>query len=154
MSLSGLTFSSISKSLERVRSGQAFIHKPKELQAGSAWGNETTRSNPVSGPGHDLRGSPHQRAHDTRKRSPAGRPCRIRMLDLIKAHGVHDRATFVIRAGQTLQVLIQMPFALPLRLGDKSQTGAIPEGRRRDADGEGAGIPQGIEQARRRPEFA
>jgi hypothetical protein len=33
MSLSGLTFSSISKSPERVRSGHVFIHKTEELQA-------------------------------------------------------------------------------------------------------------------------
>src|SRR5580698_2707724 len=102
MSLSGLTFSSISKSLERVRSGQAFIHKPKELQAGSAWGNETTGSNPVSSAGHDLRGSPHQCAHDTRKRGGTGGPRGTRMLDFIGAHGIDYRAAVAIRTGQAL----------------------------------------------------
>src|SRR5215469_1850982 len=70
------------------------------------------------------------------------------MRDLFGSHSFKYGTAARIARWKSLQMLIEMPFDLPLCLGDESQAGAVAERRRSRADEKGADIPERIEEAR------
>ena len=82
--------------------------------------------------------------------APGARGART-VRDLFRSHGLQvwhgcGRRSAASRA----EVLVEMPLDLPLGLGDEAEAGAIAGERRERADREGAGVPEGIQQARAR----
>ena len=75
------------------------------------------------------------------------------MRDFITAHGIHHCAAGCICARQAPQVLIQVALHLAFGFSDEPQAGGIAKGCGERADGERAGVPQGIEEAGTGPQF-
>ena len=70
------------------------------------------------------------------------------MRDLLGSHGFKYGTAACIARWKSLEMLIEVTFDLPLRLGDEPQAGTVAEQSGTGADEEGARVPEGIEQAR------
>lgn len=76
------------------------------------------------------------------------------MTGLVLFHLLENAPAALIRARESLQVLIEMALNLAFGFSHKPQTHSITERTRECADGEGSRIPQGVEHARPAVELA
>src|SRR5579862_7698506 len=104
-------------------------------------------SNPISEGRHDPGRPAHERAYRPRKVGSTGGAGIGAMRGLIRAHLMHDGATAQVTGRQSAEMLIEMPFDLPLRLDHEPETGPIAREGGERPDKEGAGVPERIEQA-------
>src|SRR5580704_14565265 len=136
ISLSGLMFSSIP-----APSKDPLIY------------NHPRDSKPESRGGHDARHAPHQLADRRRQRRAAG-GCGTRTVsDLFGSHGFKYGTAAGIARREPAEVLIEVALHLTLGLDDEAETGAVTHEGGQCADGEGAGVPERVEQARPRAEL-
>ena len=70
------------------------------------------------------------------------------MRDLLGSHGFKYGTAACIARWKPVEMLIQVPFDLSLRLGNEPQTGTVTEESGTRSDEEGARVPERIEQAR------
>jgi hypothetical protein len=70
------------------------------------------------------------------------------MSDFIGSHRLEYRTTAGIIRREPCEMLVEMAFHLPLRFDDEAETRPVAKQRGQRADGERAGVPHGIQQAR------
>src|SRR2546421_4786976 len=170
MSLSGLMFSSIPAprispvgrgplscadgcASARVPHTTSFAHTPRNAGDPRQCMCSRALSNPVRRAGQHARRASHERAHRGRQLRGAARSRARAVCHLVGPHCLKYRTAAAIARGQPPEVLIEMTFDLALRLDDKAQARPVAHERGQGADGKGARIPQGIQQARSRVEL-
>src|SRR5215469_2384027 len=116
--------------------------------------NHPESSDPVGAARHDASGAAHQRAYRGRWAYAAGGRGGRAMRDLLGPHGFKYGTAARITRGKSVEMLIEVPFYLSLRLGDEPQAGAVAEQSGSRADEERARIPEWIEQAWTRGKLA
>src|ERR1700758_2346655 len=79
---------------------------------------------------------------------PPPRRCRRAVRNLLRPHGFKYGTATAVAHRESAEVLVQVPFHLALRLEDEAETRPVARQRRERTDGEGAGIPERIEEAR------
>ena len=110
---------------------------------------------PVGAPGHQPRGEAHQRAHRRAARSHRRLRGARAVRDLLRSHGFKYAHGCGHRcAGSLPRCSSRCPSTWRSVSATKPRLGRIAQGGRERADGERAGIPQRVEQARARGQLA
>src|SRR6476661_5988815 len=103
---------------------------------------------------HHPGGSPHEFAYRTWQSCRARVFCLPTVADLVVAHRLDDGATSLVVGRQPFEMALEMAFHLPLSFGHEAEARLVAEQCRERADAERAGIPEWIENAGSRAEFA
>jgi hypothetical protein len=70
------------------------------------------------------------------------------MSDFVGSHRLEYRTTAGVIRREPCEMLVEMTFHLPLRFDDEAETRPVAQERGQRANGERAGVPHGIQQAR------
>src|SRR5690606_35025915 len=96
---------------------------------------------------HEAGRQAHQGGYGRRQVDTPGHPRVAGVAHLVRLHLLEDAPAAFIVAWQALQMAIQVCLHLALGLDHEAQAQAVADQTGRGADGEGAGIPERIEQA-------
>src|SRR5678815_436674 len=103
------------------------------------------RLEPVSHGSHDPGSQTHRAPHGTRQLGRTQSQRRVAMPRFVRPHRLDERASTGIPGRKALEVPGEMLFDLPFGFREESQVPAIAVRSGDGADGERAGVPDGIE---------